>query len=231
MSILSDYNSAVDRILQDDSGFISSSEIDSFIGQSALQQYNKHRPLYLVADLTSNGGYDYEINTTNFPSWSTGFSSIVDIEYPAGEYQTPNIIPREEWMIYETSTKKYLRFLEISPATYTIRVKYSAPHSITSQTSTVYANDFDAFCNLAAAFCAGAIARRYAENSDSTIGADAVAYRDKSDIWASRSKDLLKLYMDYMFPKEIDASLARREWDTIYDVLSYSRLTHPDWAR
>jgi len=231
MSVLSDYNAAVDRILQDTDAVLTSGNIDSIIQSEATQMYSKNKPFKDVVDISANGDYDYAINATNFPYWSDGFSEILKVEYPAGEYQVPNEIPFEEWTIYETASAKYLRFLDISPTSgYTIRVLYTGPHSITTQTSTVYSNDFGAFCILAASFCGAAIANRYAELKDSTIGADAVAYRDKSDIWASRAKDLLKRYMDFMFP-EISAASAMKEFDLAYNELGLSRLTHPDWTR
>lgn len=231
MSQLSDYNSKVDAIIQDEAGFLDTTEIDDFIQKEATQQYSNHKPFERVADIAAANTYDYIINVTNFPSWSDGFSYIINVEYPAGEYQNPNIIEFEAWEIYKTSTAEYLRFTETTPSTGTIRPRYATPHSITASTSTVYDNDFGAFCNLAGAFCCGAIARRLGQSSDSTIGADAVAYRDKSDVFASRMKELVTAYVSYMFPDKIKASFTMREFDTVYGELGLSRLTHKYWTR
>lgn len=231
MSQLSDYNAKVDAIIQDDAGKLSSAQIDDFIQKEATQLYSLHKPYEKVWDISAANTYDYAINATNFPGWSDGFSSIINVEYPAGEYQDPSMIEFEAWEIYETSTTKYLRFIETTPGTGTIRVRGTIPHSITASTSTVYDNDFGAFCNLAAAFCCGAIARKFAQTSDSTIGADAVAYRDKSDIYASRMKELTQAYVSYMFPENKKAAFVMREFDTIYGELGYARLTHPYWTR
>lgn len=229
-SILSD----VQRILQDDATVLNpTTEITDVIQNEAVQLYSKHKPYLRVADLTADGTYDYTINTTNFPGWSDDFSHIQDVEYPAGEYQDPNMTPFEEWMIYEDTTTKYLRFTETTPASgYTIRARYTTPHSVPdSGNATIYANDVGAFCNLAASLCAMAISNHYGQTSNSTITADAVAYRDKSDIWASRAKDLYKKYTELMFPDHIQAAMAFREFDTSFAALGYSRLTHPEWSR
>ncbi len=231
MSQLSDYNSKVDAIIQDDAGYLDSAEIDDFIQKEATQLYSQHKPFEKVNDIAAANTYDYAINGTNFPSWSEGFSYIINVEYPAGEYQDPSMIEFENFDIYETSTTKYLRFLDTTPSTGTIRVRYTIPHSITASTSTVYDNDFGAFCNLAAAFCCGALARRFAQVSDSTIGADAVAYRDKSDVYASRMKELTAEYVRYMFPENKKAAFVMREFDTLYGELGFGRLTHPYWTR
>jgi len=224
------FNAAVDRILKDAELNITSGDINSFIQEDALEIYSKHRPLTKTADVSASGSYDYELSTGNFASWVDGFSDIQDVEYPTGN-QSPTMIPREEWMIYETASAKYLRFLRTTPSSGTIRANYTVPHTIDDSSSTVYEKDFGAFCNLASSLCAGAIARKYGNTSNSTIGANAVAYRDKSDIWASRSKDLLKLYLDFMFPKELDAAFAQKEFDTIYGALGLYRLTHLEWQR
>lgn len=223
-------NTAVDRILKDGEQIVSTTDIDSFIENEALQIYSKHKPLIKTADLSASSSYDYELSAANFTSWIDGFSDIKEVEYPTGS-QIPNIIPTEEWMIYETASTKYLRFRRTTPSSGTIRVTYTVPYEITDSASTIKDNDVGAFANLASSLCAGVIARKYGQTSDSTIGADAVAYRDKSDVWASRSKDLFKLYIDFIFPKELDAAFAQKEFDTIYSSLGYSRLTHPEWSR
>ena len=235
MSQLSDYKDAVDRILQDkDRGDkLTDAQVNSFIDTDAVKIYSKHRPQNLAADISASNTYDYEINDTNLPSWIDKFSDIQDVEWPADESQKPNTIPREEWMIYKKPSTEYLRFLRTTPNSGTIRVWYTAPHTIGASSSTVPDNDFSPFCNLAASLCASAVARAYAENSDSTIGADAVVYREKSDIWATRAKELLKMYIDYIFPgdEELDGAFGQKEFDTIYGTLGLPRLTHPEWQR
>ena len=232
MTTLATFNTYVGRVLKDGATRISSGDINAFIQNDAVQLYSKHKPYHRISDISANGTYSYTINWTG---WSIGFSAIQKVLYPAGEYQNPNdeAVPFEEWEIYESASAQYLRFLYVTPSSgKTIRVFYTSLHSVPDTgTSTIYGADESAFVNLAASFCAHAIAKFYAQSSDSTISADAIAYRDKSDIWASRAKDLYKLYVDYMFPDKVDASHAFREFDTVYGELGLSRLTHKEWAR
>ena len=235
MTTKAEINAMVDRALQDDAGKLTSDEIDGFMTTEALQMYTRHRPYTAVVDLSANGTYSYEISASAFPSWVDGFSYIAKIRYPAGEYQDPRDeeIAFEDWEIYETTTTKYLRFTSISPTSgKTIRVFHTAVHTIPASTAvSIYANDIGAFVNLTSSFCAAAIARGYGQTSNSTIGADAIAYRDKSDIWASRAKELYTKYIEYMFPDQLDASMAFREFDTKFEELGFSRLTHKAWTR
>ena len=231
MTTLANFNANVDIVLQDKDGKIATGSIDYFIQNSAVQQYSKDRPFKRIKDVASSGGYDYTI-TSIFTGWIKGSSNIRQVEYPVDNNQNPNYIPWEEWTIYEDTTNEILRFLKISPNSGTIRVTYYTPHSVpNSDAATIYVNDEAAFVNLAASYCAQALANWYGEATDSTLGADAINYRDKSDIWNSRAKNLLQKYIDYMFPKEIGSASARKEFDTIYSSLGYTRLTHPSWSR
>jgi len=228
MSTLATINAHVDKIIQDDAGWLDSTEIDAFIQNEALGIYSKDRPYETISDISASSVYDYEINNTNFPSWSDGFSSIIDVYYPAGESQDPedDRIPREDWVIYKTSSAKYLRFTANTPSSgYTIRAIYTIPHLVT----TVYANDFGAVCQLVASYCCFALANKYVQTSESTIGADAVAYRDKSDVYASRAKNCLQNYINH-FEGKTEASGALKEFDTTYPH-GESRLTHLSWQR
>ncbi len=231
MTTLANFNTLVTRILQDKDTKISSADYSLFIQNEATQQYSKHRAFKRTADLTASSAYDYELSVSNFTGWSDGFSVITRVEYPAGN-QIPSIIPKNEWKVYENASTKYLRFLTITPSSDTIRCNYITPHSVPdSGASTIYAADEGAFCNLAVAYIAGGIARWYGQAKDSTISADAIDYRDKSDIWESRSKNALQKYISFMFPKEIYPGVGVKEFDTIYGSLGYSRLTHPPWSR
>jgi len=235
MTTLAELNALVDRILRDDAGKVTSAQIDAAIQNEAIQLFSQHRPLRKVSDISANGTYDYTINTTNFPSWVDGFSYIKEVEYPAGQYQNRRnaIIPFEDWEIYEDSTTQYLRFLRITPTSgYTIRSTYFVPHSVPDSTAvTIKATDEGAFCNLAASLCAVHLAGYYGQTSDSTMGADAVAYRDKGDLWRAQAKRLYEKYISYMFPDHLEAAMSFKEFDTIYGELQYSRLTHKEWTR
>ncbi len=92
-------------------------------------------------------------------------------------------------------------------------------------------NDEEAFSYLGASLCLLALANRYAQSSSSTIGADVVDYRTKSDIYASRAKEHYKKYIDYIHPDEVDelsAAILIKEFDTNF-LEGERHLTHnPD---
>lgn len=219
------------RILKDTVPRIVDADLEGVIQNEAIQHFSKHKAKKRIADLTASGSFDYELSVANFTYWINGFSWILSVEYPI-DSQNPNIIEFEKWDIYEDTSAKFLRFLDTTPNTGTIRVVYFGPHNVPdSGESTLDDIDVGAFCFLVASMGAMTIAGFYGQSSDSNIGADAIAYRDKSDIWAARGKDWYKKYIEYMFPNNLQASMAFREFDTTYKELALSRLTHKDWTR
>lgn len=229
---LADFNEGVDLRLKQPDGTaapLTSAEIDTLI-PNAIMIYSGHKPYKKTSDISGNGSYLYAINETNFPNWKDGYSDILKVEYPADQSQDPSDdeISFEDYTIYEKSGIKYLRFLSDTPSSaYTIRVLYSIPHAV----STVYWNDFSAVCDLCACVCARSIAAKFGFFVDSSIGADAVEYRNKSDVWASRAKNFLDSYKSFMFPDAVMPAFARREFDTMFSAINEQRLTHPASSR
>jgi len=229
MSTLSDFNARVEEIIQDDAGILQTGEIDNFIAE-AVKRYSHHRPLLKVHEVQGNGEYDYDLPS----DWSPGFSTITQVEYPAGQ-QVPSIIPKEAWtfvlkLVDSTQTWK-LRFLTLSPSPGNlIRLIYTLPHTVDSESSTVFENDFDAVCNLAASYCCGALSRKYAQTSEPTLGADVVNYSAKSSTYAARAKELFQSYLDQLGLSEVDASGGIKEFDTGF-IWGEEYLTHKSWQR
>jgi hypothetical protein len=58
-----------------------------------------------------------------------------------------------------------------------------------------------------------------------------VEYRNKSDVWASRAKNFWDQYMLFMFPSEVNAAFATKEFDTMFSAINEGRLTHPASSR
>jgi len=231
-SILAD----VTRItkLESAPNILDSTDLEDIMQTEATEIYSKHRPYKRIADISAANTYSYEINNTVLTGWIDEVSWIDKILYPADEYQNPESeeVPFEDWEIYEDTTKKYLRFTAETPSTGIIRVFYYGMHSVPdSGNATVYTNDLGAFANLSSSLAAMAIANYYGNTASSAITADAVAYRDKSDVWGTRSKNLWTRYFTHLFPEKVGAAGAFREFDTMYKELSLGRLTHKGWTR
>jgi hypothetical protein len=77
-----------------------------------------------------------------------------------------------------------------------VRVTWTCRHTAptVSVDSTIPDADFEAVCDYAGALCCEALAARYAQTNDSTIQADAVNYRTKSQEYLGIAKALRKRY-------------------------------------
>jgi hypothetical protein len=96
------------------------------------------------------------------------------------------------------------------------------------EADTIPESDQDALCNLAASLCSGALASAYAQTSDSTITADSVDHKSKSQEYASRAKMQKQNYLNHLGLKEGDVAPASAVYDTDTNYpWGGDRLTHP----
>ena len=190
----------VSEIIKDDADKLASDEKDRFI-QEAVKIYSKHRPRKIVKEITGDGTYDYSF-ATHLTSWAEEFSVIKSIEYPA-DYREPEILDQDDWIIHEKASGKVIRFLEATPsATETIRVVYTGLHILSDTQNTIPEVDEDAVSNLAASLCSAALASAYATATDSTITADSVDHKSKSEKYETRARAQKKIYIDHLAIKE-----------------------------
>jgi hypothetical protein len=152
----------------------------------ATREFSGFLPRRLVAETTGDGTYSYALPS----AYSEDFSTIEAIEYPAGE-QVPEMLFEWEWALYRDPTSGLLlRFLTYSPsANEKFRVFYTALHIVDDAQSTIPAPLENAFLLLCCAIAAEMLAAKFARSTDSTITADVVAHRDKSDRCLSLAKE------------------------------------------
>ena len=216
-----DLVSLVTSKVKDDSGKISTSDLDSQISE-ALTRYSCSRPNRSTVDVIGNGTHDYSLPA----GWIEGFSEIRDIEYPIGQIPAL-LLDDDDYAIYESPTGKKLRLLGDAPhASESFRITFSVPHIAPD---TVPQNDLAALACLAASLCLEMLANAWIQSSDSTIAADSVNYRSKSQEAASRAKQMMKLYKEHLGLKEEDtvpAASAISSQEVDYPG-GGDRLTHP----
>lgn len=194
----------------------------------ALREYSRVAPKLVVVDISAANNYDYPLPS----GWVEAFSAITRVEYPADVNQNPedNVIPVEKYGVYQNASASTLRFYQIAPASGIIRVTYTIPHTVVTAASSVYANDSDAVCSLAAAACCFDLARRYAQDNDSFITADSVDRKTKSEKYLSLGKSLVNEYaIHFGLDKdaEVMAASGSKHWEIDYPGKT-DQLTHPE---
>jgi hypothetical protein len=194
----------------------------------AVKEHARYRPRVVAEDVTGDGGFDYPLS--DLASWSEGFSAIQSVEYPVDDDdEYADVLLEEQWRIYRKPAGRVLRLLEDTPDTdEEIRITYTALHTCTDSTCTVETIDEEAVQALAAGYFCGMLAAYYAQSTDSTIAADSVDHRSKSQEYAARAKAYRKVYFDHLGIKEGQRKPASitRDQDAIPSWRT-DHLTHP----
>ena len=209
--------------LQDTAGKLPGADLTAAIEEALAGRYSKDRPQVLLADLTGDGS-QYEWAVADITDWQNGFSQVVRIEYPQGE-RTPNYLESDDWLIYESPTARFLRFVFAPSNGKTARVHFTAPHAVDA--ASLPEADFYAVGALAAALAARRLAALYAQTGDSSIAADTVNYRSKSQEYLALARRLEKDYENLLgTDPERTAPAASRTSEWKGKTAGGDRLTH-----
>ena len=175
--------------------------------------------LHLLADKTVSGTFSFS-SADNSMNRAIG-SFITDGLIPGNKIFPLSVNNPGPLIINSVAVQKVILFE-------TIATEIAAAITIRVEMNTIPESDQDAVGNLAASLCSHALASYYAQTSDSTIGADSVNYRTKSQDYTSRAKEQKKIYLDHIGLKEGDVAPASVVKDLDIDYPGGSdRLTHP----
>lgn len=150
------------QVVQDDTDLLDNADRTAFLDE-AVKAYSKDSPREISDSITGDGTYDYALPT----DWVEEFSSLLAIEYPAGE-QIPTYMDLSNVTLYDDGDgdARVLRFLFNTPAaTESFVVVHTAPHTCSTATNTIPVNDQDAVINLAASYCCNALALKLAQSA------------------------------------------------------------------
>lgn len=171
----------------------------------ALAQYQRARPLEKAVKIDGTGVFDYDLAASGFVD---GFSTVKDVAYPyLVTDQRLAVLDRDEWALIRLDTGVKLRFFEaIPPASDDFLVLLTVPHTLNASTSTVPASDDEALADLGAAFACDQLAALYAKDTDSSLAADAVDRRAKSENYRSQAASYRKSYAAKMETDEAQSA-------------------------
>jgi hypothetical protein len=226
MKLLIDFKTRVDQVLKEQAGHLEEADKEAAI-QNALKEHSRYKPQELVYDLAGDGAA-FDFLTSGLTSWEKDFSKIASIEFPAGERE-PVYLSDDDWTLYLKPAGQVLRLFNDTPqAGQTVRVNYTARHSVDDTAGTVPDADFEAVCHLAAALALMSLANRYIQSIEGTLGADVVDQRTKSQEARSSAAAERKEYFSHLGIQEGQqtAGMAFRDQPGTYPW-GEGRLTHP----
>lgn len=193
---IADIRSKVASRIQDAAGKLTTTATTGDVDRaivSALAEYQQARPRLVSVVVAGNGGFDYAVSTL-LTAYKDGFSAINLIVAPYDSTAQGFVgLDADDFEVVRLPAGLYLRLLALTlTAAQSMLVEYTAPHTLTTSTSTIPEADDEAFSDLAAAECCESLAAAYQQSMDSTIAADAVDYKSKSREY----RDLAKSYRD-----------------------------------
>lgn len=250
---LQPFADAIAAVIRDEQPWLQPADIDRFIQQAILQRYSKDNPLVNVSDIPGNGTAFLPLpvaypgapavqatGTAAIPAaygvFDPQFSNIQQIEWP------PDLIPMEtirpeDWNVYRSPSGYQLQLLSFVPQPGDfVRVTWTCQHS--PDGSTVYPGDFYAVCDFAASLCLQSMASSAAQLGDSTIGADTVNYRAKSQEYLTLAKEARRKYFSHFGVDENDKGEAQDapaiSTGSLHNIMSSAgvdRLVHSRYTR
>jgi hypothetical protein len=157
----------------------------------AVKEYSKRRPYNQTTKETADGTQLFALPS----DWDIELSRISQVEYPI-DSNPPAYIENSKYEVVQLDTGYTGRFIgEYYPSNgQFFYLRYTKRHVLNDSSSTIPDAHKDAVANLAASISCHTLADLYSHTANSSIEADAIAYREKGDMFASRAKDLRKLY-------------------------------------
>jgi hypothetical protein len=200
---IQDFVNEIPNVLSDDANRLGGTEgtqYPAFVKRAITQRYTVDRPLEVVSDVIGNGTHYIDLpvapGTGVVPVFDPVFSVVKKIEYPINQ-QPPQYVVDSDIRVYRAPDSYKLLITFDTPGNgETLRVIWTARHL--EDGSTVPDADFFAVVDFAASLAAEKLASFYIGTGDSSIQADVVNYRSKSQEALNIAKALRKRYFNHI---------------------------------
>lgn len=181
------YQRQVADLVRDDGDRVTAEQIDAAVA-AAVAQYSGQAPRSLTVEQTGAAGQFLATPE----GWVADESRLVSIEYPVGD-MPPQYVPDGGAIVLpQPDGTETIGLIDGLPDPSTVRIRFTAPHVVDSQADTVPQARRFGVALLAASIVCGQLASFYANQTDSTIAADAVEHKSKSELWAARERAYAK---------------------------------------
>ena len=200
---IQDFVNEIPSVIFDDAerlGGVNGPQLPALVKRAIMQRYTLDKPLQIVSDIEGNGTKYLDLPTAPNggpavvfePEWSI----VKSIEFPIDQ-QPPQLILDSDIRVYQAPDGwKILTTWDTPDVGDFLRVTWTARHL--PDGSTVPDADFYAVVDFAASLAAEKMASFYVGTGDSTMQADVVNYRSKSQEMLNIAKSLRKRYFNHM---------------------------------
>lgn len=189
----------------------------------AVLAYGLDVPLETWDDLVGVTGGQFDVP----PGWVEGRSQLVAVEYPIGVAPMATLeaaIARSEGGVWQ------VMLAADTLADATVRVHFTAPHTVTADASTVPAEHENAVACWAAAEVCRQVATQKAGDRDATIGAAAVQGGSQSGELARRAREWMVQYRTALGLPDPEALAGGQAAGTVVQFERRSRWRFHSWG-
>ena len=178
------YQTLAADLVRDDAGQVAPEQIDAAVGQ-AVARLSDAMPRESVVEQSGVAG-----NTLATPAgWEVGASRLVRIEYPVGRIPREFVSADRTEGVDKPDGSQEILLLDALPAASTVRMTFTRPHQVDDQVDSVPQLLRWGVAALTASILCGQLASRYANQGDSTIAADSVDSKSRSELFAARERE------------------------------------------
>lgn len=200
---IQDFVTEIPNVISDDAdrlGGTGGAVLPALVKRAIIQRYTLDRPLDVVSDIAGNGTNYLDLpvapGTAPVPVFEPEFSIVKSIEFPIGQ-QPPQMVLDSDFRVYRAPDGyKILLNFDTPGNGESLRMTWTARHL--ADGSTVPDSDFYAVVDFAGSLAAEKLASFYVGTGDSTMSADVVNYRSKSQEMLNIAKALRKRYFNHI---------------------------------
>ena len=194
--------------------------VDQAISQ-ASGAYSRDFPRIIVESEVGDSGKYYPL--TNLTHWENDFSSILQIDYDAGNRigsdETPQLLSEDngDWHYYRDATTRYFYLPNHNPtSSVTLLITYTARHTVDSTASTLSSQHEKAVIYLSVSELASILQFHAEKAIDPPAGASYISMRNKSSGFRSVGEHFKTKYIEELGGQEIVGASAMREFYKTY---------------
>jgi hypothetical protein len=222
MATVQEFREKVKPLLQDGIDVLGNADIEMCL-ELALSKYSKVEPIISVDLQPGDDGYSYDLPS----AFVDGFSSIKQIEYPYGE-QDPVILDKNRYEIYQYTTGKKIRFLDVSPNTTEEFLVTFTVHWTTTNITSIIDSHVTPIVFLCASLACKMLATYYSQtNQVDFANAEFADLGGKDKQYEARAKSYQMVFDSFFgLSNGVSAAYGIVDYDSNV-VLGYGRFTHP----
>lgn len=166
--------------------------------QNAVVEYSKYRPQQMIDEQVGNNTIYLRLPT----DWDAVSSRVQALE-EVDQQDHVVMFPADDYVVYRDKTQTYLRLAYESVSQYTYRLRYTKPHTLTTESCSVPTADTSAILDMAASEGCLRLAAATIPNFDNTMSGAIVTRKSQAQEYRDLAAQYFQRWLRVMgLPKD-----------------------------